>query len=194
VSELSLNEVEALAAKVARGAGFSWGLAEEIGKGARALARGGHPWAEAMLTLARDAGTWLAPSKSCVEAWRTLAYESGVSEPLCPVRVAAVLIDDHSILDARPLRIANVGAPLWIVALFAASGIHEYDVEGAGVSIADVKISLRGAPPAIVPACRRAHAGDASLAALNAVAARIYVPASEISRATGAGGGSVDDE
>ena len=38
------------------------------------------------------------------------------------------------------------------------------------------------------------EARTAVLAALGAVAARVYVPASESSRAKGAGGGSVDDE
>src|SRR5271163_2976798 len=36
LSELSLNEVESLALKVGRGAGFPWGLAEDIGRVARA--------------------------------------------------------------------------------------------------------------------------------------------------------------
>lgn len=194
MSELSLNEVELLAAKVGRGAGFSWGLAEEIGRGARALARGGYPWSEALLALAGDAENWRAPSKSRVEAWRAREFEAGASASICPVRVAAALIDDRSLLETGPLRIVNVGAPLWIVALFAASGIGEYEVQGSGVPAADVTISLRAAPQAIVPPRRRAHAEDTLLAALNAVAARVYVRASEFSRATGAGGGSVDDE
>ena len=56
MSELSLNEVESLALKVGRGAGFPWGLAEDIGRGARALAQRGFPWAEALVGLARERG------------------------------------------------------------------------------------------------------------------------------------------
>ena len=43
MTDLSLNEVESLAAKAGRGGGFSWGLAEEIGRSARRLAQGGLP-------------------------------------------------------------------------------------------------------------------------------------------------------
>ena len=35
MSDLSLNEVESLALKVARGAGYSWGLAEDVGRHGR---------------------------------------------------------------------------------------------------------------------------------------------------------------
>lgn len=42
--ELSLNEVETLAARAARGAGYSWGEADETGRAARWLARAGFDW------------------------------------------------------------------------------------------------------------------------------------------------------
>ena len=200
--ELSCNEVESLALKVGRGAGFSWGLAEEIGRGARVLARGGWPWAEALLALARDAASWRAPSSLRVEGWRERRDEVDAASPLCPLRVAALLIDDPSILDAGPLRIANVGLPLWIVALLAGSGLgEEFEVDwpgaSAGVSMtpaADVIIGRRAASRAPAPLLRRLLADDTALVALGAIASRVYVPASEGSRAQGAGGGSVDDE
>jgi hypothetical protein len=202
VRELSCNEVELLALKVGRGAGFSWGLAEEIGRGARALAQGGWPWAEALLALAREATNWAAPSSLRAQGWRERRDELDAASPLCPLRAAALLIDDPSILNAGPLRIANVGVPLWIVALFSHSGLgKEFEVDWPGVSAgasvtpaADVMIGRRAAlrPPA--RPLRRMLADDAALAALGAVASRVYVPASEGSRAQGAGGGSVDDE
>ncbi|MEL7259121.1 MAG: DUF3726 domain-containing protein, partial [Pseudomonadota bacterium] len=39
----SLNEVESLARKAARGAGYSWGLAEEAGKATRWTCAAGWP-------------------------------------------------------------------------------------------------------------------------------------------------------
>jgi Protein of unknown function (DUF3726) len=202
VRELSCNEVESLALKVGRGAGFSWGLADEIGRGALALARGGGPWAEALLALARDAGNWRAPSSLRVQGWLERRDEVDAASPLCPLRVAALLIDDPSILNAGPLRIANVGLPLWIAALFAGSGLgKEFELDWPGASAdasmtpaADVTIARRSAFRAPVPPLRRMLADDAALAALGAVASLVYVPASEGSRAQGAGGGSVDDE
>ena len=200
MSELSLNEVESLALKVGRGAGFAWGLAEDIGRGARALARRGFPWAEALVGLTRDAGIWHAPSPQRVEGWRERRPEIESAAPLCPVRAGALLIDDPSVLGRRPLRLANVGLPLWIAALLAASG-KDFDAEWPEASIdglltpaADVTIWPRAAQRAPTSLRRRSSADEAVLAALTAIAARVYVPASESSRARGAGGGSVDDE
>ena len=134
MSELSLNEVESLALKVGRGSGFPWGLAEDIGRGARALAQRGFPWAEALVGLARDAGIWQAPSPQRVEGWRERRPEIESAAPLCPVRAAALLIDDPSVLGGLPLRLANVGLPLWIAALLAASG-KDLDAEWPEASI-----------------------------------------------------------
>ena len=83
MTELSLNEVESLAAKVGRGGGFSWGLAEEIGRGARRLAQGGLPWAEALLALAESAGAMQTPSPAQAEQWRARRSEMGAAKPLC---------------------------------------------------------------------------------------------------------------
>ncbi len=83
MTELSLNEVESLAAKVGRGAGFSWGLSEEIARGARQLAQGGFPWAEALLALAENAEAMHAPSSAQVERWRVGRSETG-GPVLCP--------------------------------------------------------------------------------------------------------------
>jgi hypothetical protein len=200
LSELSLNQVESLALKVGRGSGFPWGLAEDIGRGARALAQRGFPWAEALVGLAREAGLWQSPSPQRVEGWRERRPEIESVAPLCPVRAAALLIDDPSVLGGRPLRLANVGLPLWIAALLAAAGKDldaewpEASIDGLLTRAADVTIWPRAAQRAPTSLRRRSSADEAVLAALGAVAARVYVPASESSRARGAGGGSVDDE
>jgi hypothetical protein len=62
VIDLSLNEAETLAAKAARCAGFSWGLADEIGRAARVLAMQGEDWGEALLALVGAAQALEAPS------------------------------------------------------------------------------------------------------------------------------------
>jgi Protein of unknown function (DUF3726) len=192
MSDLSLNEVESLALKVARGAGYSWGLAEDVARATRAMARRGLPWAEALAGLARDGGTWRAAPH---ENWR----RGSETAPLCPVRLAARLIDDPSLLDEGPLQIENVGLPVWISAVFAASDLgDEFDVDWSGgdasTRVADVTISRRPTSRASEPLRRRAFADDRILAELGVVAARVYVPASEGSRVRGAGGGRVDDE
>lgn len=173
--ELSLNEVESLALKVARGVGFAWGACEDISRGARALARRGDPWAEALLALAREGGR-----------------DSGAS----PVSLAARWIDDTPPLERGGTRIANVKLPIWVSALFAASPLGgTVDVEWPGgrlAPVADIVIAPRAAEPSAL--LRRASADPEILAALGALAARVYVPASAASRATGAGGGRVDED
>jgi hypothetical protein len=215
MTELSLNEVESLAAKVGRGCGFSWGLAEEIGRSARQLARAGFPWAEALLLLAEKTSGLQPPSLAQAERWREHRSAVGSTTPLCPVRAAALLIDDPTILQTKPLHLENVGVPIWIAGMLAASsaaggfevawpaasalaarqGILQKARTGAWLApAADVRISPVVAPPSQPPLLRRALVDDAILAALGSFAARIYVPASESSRAKGAGGGSVDEE
>ena len=214
MTELSLNEVESLAAKVGRGGGFSWGLAEEIGRGARRLAQGGLPWAEALLALAESVGAMQTPSPAQAEQWRARRSEMGAAKPLCPVRTAALLIDDPAILRA-PLHLGNVGLPIWIAGVLAASGASDgfeitWPTASAWVdrqrvipttpggawlaAVANVKISPGSTAQSGPRPPSRAPVADAVLTALGHFAARINVPASESSRIKGAGGGSVDEE
>ena len=60
--------------------------------------------------------------------------------------------------------------------------------------VADVSISPGATPSKRTGLLRRAIADDAVLTALGRFASRVNVPASESSRAKGAGGGSVDEE
>jgi Protein of unknown function (DUF3726) len=191
VIDLSLNEAEALAAKAARGAGFSWGLADEIGRAARAMATEGAGWSEALLALAGAAGDFEAPDRERIARWRRGEQDTGGARPLCPVRTAALLIDDPADLGAGPLRIAHVGLPIWLGAMLRRSGTWVADVEPRSAT-GDVTIR-RGSDPARCGA-RRATIAPETLAALNAYAARTYVPESARSRRRGAGGGSVDDD
>jgi hypothetical protein len=196
VIELSLNEVEQLAAKVGRGAGYSWGLAEDIARAARVLAASGLPWADALMGLA--------------------AFRQGATMSMdCPMLTAARLSDDPPTWDAAPLVIRDVAAPLWLAAglaapsltgalaidwdrasLRAADGALIADPEGGEwlAPSGDVRIEPTAWPSERPRPLRRALADEATLAALAAIAERVYVPASESSRARGAGGGRVDDD
>ena len=93
VIDLSLNEAETLAAKAARGAGFSWGLADEIGRAARVLAMQGEDWGEALLALVGAAQAFEAPSAERIALWRRGEQDLPGAQPLCPVRTAAFLLD-----------------------------------------------------------------------------------------------------
>src|SRR4029078_635119 len=58
---VSRNEIESLALKAARGAGMSWGLAEEASVGAGWLADSALPWAGTLTALPAQVHTTSAP-------------------------------------------------------------------------------------------------------------------------------------
>jgi hypothetical protein len=190
VIDLSLNEAETLAAKAARGGGFSWGLADDIGRAARLLAAQDESWGEALLALVSAAQTFEAPAAERIAQWRRGELDIPGPRPLCPVRTAALLLDDAADIGAA-VRISKVGLPIWLAAMLRRSG---WIVEiKEPLATCDVTIR-RGAGIERAPNARRAAIAPPTLAALSGYAARTYVPESERSRRRGAGGGRVDDE
>ncbi|HEY1386490.1 MAG TPA: DUF3726 domain-containing protein [Dongiaceae bacterium] len=197
--DLSLNEAQTLAVRAARGAGFSWGLADDIGRAARMLAVRGEPWAEALLALTRLADGFAPPSPERAARWRCGRTDLPASAPLCPVRTAMLLIDAGVDPAAAPLRLAHVGLPIWLRALLQAAEATtrctvDYGGGGALSQAADVTISTAATRPEARAPARRAPIGPDLLTELLSIAGRVYVPESERSRARGAGGGSVDGE
>lgn len=191
---MSFNEVGTLAAKVARASGFSWGLAEDIGRAARALAARGEPWSEALLVLARDAEKFEAPSQQRLSRWLRREPDQASIKPICPVRTAAFLADVAGALNT-PLQLEYVGLPIWLEGILLASTAgSNYSVDyglNPLVAAGDVIIGKVARPLKSV-ARQRAEIAPDSLAALGLIAQRLYVPESEGSRQRGAGGGSVD--
>ncbi|BCM22380.1 DUF3726 domain-containing protein [Mesorhizobium sp. J8] len=189
--DLSLNEVETLSAKAARGAGFSWGLAEDIGRAARRIAVEDDNWGIAMLSLAENAQSLDPPDPARAAGWRRGEADKPAQTPLCPIRTAALLLDDPLPASALPLAISNVGLPIWLDAMLRRSAMV---VRPIGPAMrADVVVELRAEIGQPITG-RRGAIDERTLAALNCFAARTYVPESERSRMRGAGGGRVDDE
>ena len=126
MTELSLNEVESLAAKVGRGGGFSWGLAEEIGRSARRLAQGGLPWADALLALAEK-------SRKRCKRLRRLERNNGEGAESETLERAAVPGARRRAADRRSGDPAGRGLcvlrtsafRIWIAGMLAASGVAD---------------------------------------------------------------------
>jgi hypothetical protein len=193
VIDLSLNEAETLAAKAARGAGFSWGLADEVGRAARTIAADGEDWSHAALALAQRASAMAAPDRERIALWRQCEEDLAGPRPLCPVRTAAALLDDPPDLGAGALRISGVALPIWTDAMLRPSGMIVLRTDDPLAAEADIVIRL-GSRPQQAIVLRRAAISEAIFEALNVFATRTYVPESERSRIRGAGGGSIDDE
>ncbi|WP_189400940.1 MULTISPECIES: DUF3726 domain-containing protein [unclassified Mesorhizobium] len=190
--DLSLNEVETLSAKSARSAGFSWGLAEDIGRAARRIAVEGDNWGLAMLSLAEHAQSFEPPNAARAARWRSGKIDAATGGPLCPIRTAALLLDEPLPASAMPLTILDVGLPVWLDAMLRRSAMRVARPAGLATR-ADVVIEHRAETEQSATG-RRGAIDDRTLAALNSFAARTYVPESERSRVRGAGGGRVDDE
>jgi hypothetical protein len=213
----SLNEIEALSKRAARGAGLSWGMAEEAGKAVRwlmshrlpgvALLAGvltqndGQPYAEhAPIT---SQGVWQAPSGT-----------------LCPLASGATLNDSVDQLSGGgAIELRRVSHPMLMVPFAAWAASHlvvpiavewqnvRFTTDGVRLWIDDPKGQ---ASDATATPMRVALADPCSDAAqmpilrgsvcvgcweqLNTMAHRTYAPATEASRQLGAGAGVSDND
>ncbi len=111
---LSRNEIESLCTKAARGAGMSWGLAEEAGYAAGWLASRGLDGAGVLATHLRSAqgNSWqdICPVVEPGE-W----HARTVGQPLCPIALGATLSDhvcvDPALFDGHGLCVGEVNFP-----------------------------------------------------------------------------------
>lgn len=214
----SLSEIDALARKAARGAGYSWGLAEEAGRSVRWLSAYGLPGA-ASLAL------WLQRRQADPAAHQPVLADGRWRAPagVCPLVAGALLGDREAQLrDGQALRLDTVEQPL--LALSAVARAVEGGAGTALLRIGEHDIVCRGErlhwPDALAPLCERAplsaqlrehsQAGDAhralepsmagrgveadALAVLLGFAHRTYAPATEASRLAGAGAGITDND
>lgn len=191
--DLSLNEVELVAAKAARGAGLHWGAAEDLGRAARWLAGNALDWAPQLLGF--------LASSQCAEA---VARASETAD----------LIDrgaDHTL----------AGPPLWIAALLAPAcarhgraaeltwpGARLYLgwgrdawIEGtvlpSGWTVHETEVTIAtGLPPGgrLGSPSARSLVTAQDWQALSRLAVLTYVPASDRSRQAGAGASLTDND
>ena len=214
---LSLSEINALCFKAARGAGLTWGEAEEAG------------WAAAWLTRAGLAGpsillNWLTECATLARPVPAAGRWCALDGPLCPLR-AGLALADHAGLPEGPgdttLHMDTVAHPLVLLPFVARAATRldlplrigwvgadlTLDTEGNGpitVSLGDdagapgdlwIAVAARPDPneqrtDCAVPTQGIAHA---DWQALDALALRVTVPPSDASRA-GAGAAGDDND
>lgn len=204
---VSLNEIETTVLKAARGAGYTWGLAEDVARAARWMAAQDLPWLEAApFALAGTTVGLIASGRPLENPIAAGAYFADLGLPA----VATVL--------------PRIPAPLWLAGLIgcgtgtsgesmSAAWLAEgrrcrIEVEAGRLRLAEGPLAapvgetvtlLRlesdpgrerapDGPPAVYDADERLWAMLAELEK------RTCVPASELSRREGAGAGLVDND
>lgn len=209
---LSLNEVEALAKKAARGAGYPWGIAEETGKAVRWLCAAGVDGCEVLAEyLTGCDGTDLS-ARIAVQG----SVWSSSGDRLCPLLAGTAMSDLADTLKDRDIRLECVVHPILLAPFAGLSARHLGDPlflewDGACVATDGKALVLRGETGASVatvtarvetsfdhahrqPTCSRANPDEDTLSALNRLAHRTYAPATEASRLSGAGAGLSDND
>ena len=211
--ELSLSELDAAGRKAARGAGYAWGLAEEAGRAARDLAASGADGALALLRVlgAIDAEGGAGPAAHApvpgADAWRATGETW-----LCPISTGASLSDRaHRFAVGESVTLERVLVPALVVPVVERGSralghrVESFRVRPGGTGhsvppdeIGPLTIRVRFAPPSdvscaprIAPVQGRCRTRRSTLRALEALAHRTYVPASDASRADA--GGASDD-
>lgn len=210
----SLNEVEAMARKAARGGGYSWGLAEEAGRAVRWLCARNMDGCGALAQLLErveevDLAQW-TPVLSGGE-WRA---PGGL---LCPIITGAALSDRAGLIAGHAIRVDAVAVPVLLIPFLAGMtgmvgqirqplrmATTDFDVvtDGAGVAVSgpivghvdSVSIGPSGPPEADTGCCTRARPKAEDWAVLDRFAHRTYAPATEASRQLGAGAGGDDND
>ncbi|HMB47892.1 MAG TPA: DUF3726 domain-containing protein [Afifellaceae bacterium] len=211
---LSFGEVESLSQKAARGAGYSWGMAEETGKAVRWLEERNIPGLDMLANylpyISVKKYVNYCP-KADGECW------SAPGQTLCPL-CAGVALSDFA--DELPYIVTQNSVSFPVLLLPFAARASQYlgeplTVEWAGTRavcgpqrngtvymegdagtqrVKRVKIIRDGDPPPGSPAYRRRDIEPGTLDALQAFARKTFVAATEASRLAGAGAGVTDND
>ncbi len=205
---LSLNEVEALARKATRGAGYSWGLAEEAGRAVRWLQAHEMEGAKALAELLTGEKASAPTNPGAVWTAKT---------PLCPLTSGAALCDLAADIMGDGIRLGPTRHPL-LLAPFAAwvaettlrpmrltwdgadlrFGPQGASLHGSGVNAAQAaEVHLHPLSTPVTgtgPTQTRAALDADTTATLDRLAQRTYAPATEASRLAGAGAGLTDND
>ncbi|NIP75284.1 MAG: DUF3726 domain-containing protein [Xanthomonadales bacterium] len=185
----SLVEAQTLAVKAARGAGYSWGLAEEAGYALRWLAARGLPGPAALAGLLEGGCAQSGPCPQCPLARGAAIADLGeVPDTLVAVRYP-VLLAPFAARLAGGVRLQWSGAEITVMD----NGVHST----GDLLSPEAKVAFGPAGASGASAGRMARIPDAdapSIEILLRFAARIYAPASEASRLSGAGAGTTDND
>lgn len=213
----SLNEIEAMSKRAGRGAGLSWGLAEEAAKGTRWLSAFGFPGTELLADLLelndRIPPIDVSPVSLSAEVWHAPARR------MSPLTAGASLSDCAvRLLDRGTITMENVSLPLLAVPFMGGAALRlgvpvAVEWDSARLATDGKQLCVQASPEALearqvqklvfsAPAdmsgrrepVLRADVSEESWDRLAAFAHRTFAPATEESRLRGAGAGLSDND
>lgn len=213
----SLNEIEAMSKRAARGAGLSWGLAEEAAKGTRWLSAFGFSGARLLADLLEmndrippidvspvslSAEIWHAPSRRMSPLIAGAALSDCAVRLLergqIPMRNVSLPLLAVPFMGGAALRLGVPVAAQWPGARLATDGWHlcvqatpeALELPQADELIFTAPAQMQGRTEPVL----RANVSDADWDRLGVFAHRTFAPATEESRMRGAGAGLSDND
>lgn len=213
----SLNEIEAMSKRAARGAGLSWGLAEEAAKGTRWLSSFGFSGAELLADLLelndRLPPIDFSPVSLRADVWHAPARR------MSPLLAGAALSDCAvRLLERGTIAMDNVSLPMLAVPFMGGAALRlgvpvSVEWEGARLATDGKQLCVQGDLDALQTAqadrlvfsapaemtgrkepVMRGTVSEDSWARLGVFAHRTFAPATEESRLRGAGAGLSDND
>ena len=104
----TLSEIDTTSKRAARGAGFSWGIAEEVGKNMRLLELFGLPGIKNLNQFLKD-----YKEKKFQKVTLISDTNNANKYPFCPIILGVNFIDQVNLLDKKiNIQISNVAFPL----------------------------------------------------------------------------------
>ena len=212
----SLSETEKLCKLAAKGAGMSWGMADEAAVAARWLATFGLPGPKMLadlLQLNNDLATHQLTPDTSSNTW------SAAGDRMCPIITGSALNDAaHTLLSNEVLEFHNLTQPLLLLPFAASSALIlgqsialewqgarlitdgktivieglAMDIEAPCMSL--VKCSLTSIQSGTLATHSRAIIDSRSRSVLSGFAQTTYAPATQESRMKGAGSGANDND
>ncbi|HAV08825.1 MAG TPA: hypothetical protein DEF12_15325 [Rhodobacteraceae bacterium] len=178
----ALGEIETLCRKAARGAGHSWGVAEEAGRAARWLCAHGFKGAELIHSC-------LAPGDEALGVGVKLA-DFPCDQALPRIAAFEALLPFAAIAAQRLGKTCTLSGPMACYALAADGSVWRAPSMGSAPSF------QCGGTPTGERLIRQSRAAPdpETLAALRRLELRTYAPATEASRIAGAGAGLSDND
>ena len=218
---VSVNELDAQIRRAARGAGMSWGGAEEAGRAARRLASHGFDIADRLAELLerRFIDALGDPGGEIVLRRNALSGSSGISDPL---QLGPVLCDHAFLIEEQgSVRVAMVAHPILLLPFILNAPVLrgaslEISWPGAGMVIDRARfdpgtcreldalaqadwVDFAWTGETMQPRQHRlawlgVEIDPLTWKRLDRLSGRTYVPASEQSRKRGAGAGNIDND